>query len=161
VFYKIHFTIKDYSSISCIFEICYTLKLLKIMNTVKNKQAVLKCIGLFNKCTLEWLDVCYSKNLDWIEFSNPAIPLGRRGDYSAFRSAAEQAIRLFPDRKLVVINCIAEDNIVVLEQEWSGTLAITAGAHNAGEISKLRIASFFTLKDGLIIKQTDYCAAAS
>jgi len=130
------------------------------MNAFKNKMAVLKCIELFNKCNLDWLETCYSEKLDWIEFSNPSIPEGRKGDYSSFRSAAVLAIRLFPDRKLIVLNCIAEDDIVVLEQEWSGKLAINAGTHNAGEILKLRIATFFTLKNGLIIKQTDYCAVA-
>ena len=131
------------------------------MNAVKNKKSVLKCIELFNKGTLEWLDVCYSKNLDWIEFSNPSIPEGRKGDYSAFHRAAVQAITLFPDRKLVVLNCIAEDDTVVLEQEWCGTLAIPVGNHNAGEASKLRIATFFTVENGLIIKQIDYCALAT
>jgi hypothetical protein len=131
------------------------------MNAVNNKQAVLKCIELFNKCTLEWLDICYSEKLDWIEFSNPSIPQGRKGGYLSFHKAAEQAIRLFPDRKLVVLNSIAEDNIVVLEQEWSGTLALAAGNHKIGEISKLRIATFFTLENGLIIKQIDYCAVAT
>jgi len=131
------------------------------MNAEKNKQAVLKCIGLFNRCTLEWLDICYSKKLDWIEFSNPSIPEGRKGDYLSYHRAAEQAIRLFPDRKLVVLNSIAEGNMVVLEQEWSGTLAMAIGNHNVGEISKLRIATFFTLESGLIIKQIDYCAQAT
>lgn len=91
------------------------------MSAHKNKEAVLKCIELFNRCTLEWLDICYSEKLDWIEFSNPGIPQGRKGDYPAYHRAAEQAIRLFPDRKLVVLNCIAEDDMVVLEQEWIGT----------------------------------------
>ena len=131
------------------------------MNAIKNKQAVLKCIKLFNKCTLEWLDICYSKKLDWVEFSNPSIPQGRKGDFLSYQRAAEQAIRLFPDRKLVVLNCIAENDIVVLEQEWRGKLAIAVGNHKAGEISKLRIATFFTLENGLIIKQTDYCAEAT
>jgi hypothetical protein len=131
------------------------------MNAATNKQAILKCIELFNKCTLEWLDICYSKRLEWVEFSNPSIPQGRKGDYSSFHKAAEQAIRLFPDRNLVVLNCIAEDNMVVLEQDWSGTLAIAVGNHSIGEILKLRIASFFTLENGLIIKQTDYCAQST
>ena len=131
------------------------------MSASKNKQAVLKCIELFNKCTLEWIDTCYSERFDWTEFSNPSIPQGRKGDYSSFREAAKLALRLFPDRKLVVLNSIAEDDFVVLEQEFCGTLAITTGNHNIGEISKLRIASFFILKDGLIIKQIDYCALAS
>ncbi len=130
------------------------------MSAYKNKQAILKCMELFNKCTLEWIDTFYSKRLNWIEFSNPSIPQGRKGDYLSFREAAELALRLFPDRKLVILNCIAEGDNVVLEQEFHGTLAIAMGNHIVGEISKLRIASFFTLKNGLIIKQTDYCAVA-
>lgn len=128
------------------------------MNAIKNKQTVLKCIELYNRCTPDWLDICYSEKLEWTEFSNPAIPKGRKGDYSLFRDAATQVIRLFPDRTLTVVNCVAEGNTVVLEQEWIGTWAISAGSHKSGEISKLRIASFFTLENGLIIKQSDYCA---
>jgi predicted SnoaL-like aldol condensation-catalyzing enzyme len=131
------------------------------MSATKNKKSILKCIELFNKCTLEWIDTFYSKKLDWIEFSNPGIPQGRKGDYSAFRTAAEHLLRLFPDRKLIVLRSVAEGDCVVLEQEWNGTLAIGAGNHEAGEISKLRIISFFTLENGLIIKQIDYCAQAN
>jgi hypothetical protein len=131
------------------------------MNEVTNKQAVLKCIELYNRCTTDWLDICYSEKLDWTEFSNPAIPKGRKGDYSTFRDVATQVIRLFPDRKLIVLNCIAEGDLVVLEQEWNGTWSIPVGSHKAGEVSKLRIASFFTLEKGLIIRQTDYCAVAN
>jgi hypothetical protein len=128
------------------------------MSASKNKQTILKCIELFNKCTLEWIDTYYSESLDWIEFSNPSIPQGRKGDYSSFSEAAELALRLFPDRKLLVLKSIAEDNMVVLEQEWCGTLAVVTSNHKTGEISKLRIASFFTLKNGRIIRQIDYCA---
>gem|GEM_PF-2049144 len=128
------------------------------MNTRKTKNAVLKCIDLFNKCDLGWIDICYSKHLDWNEFSNPAFPNGRKGDYSAYRNAAQQSLALFPDRKLNVLSCVADNDHVVLEQEWSGTLATDLGEHKAGQIAKLRIASFFTLENGLIIKQNDYCA---
>jgi hypothetical protein len=131
------------------------------MNTRKNKNAVLKCIDLFNKCNLDWIDICYSKQLDWNEFSNPAFPQGRKGDYSAYRTAAQQLLSVFPDRKLTVLKCIADGDNVVLEQEWAGTLAVNIGNFKSGEISKLRIASFFTFKNGLIIKQNDYCASAT
>ncbi len=131
------------------------------MSTTKNKRSILKCIELFNKCTLEWIDTCYSQKLDWIEFSNPSIPQGRKGDYSAFRTAAENLLRFFPDRKLTVLRSVGEGDCVVLEQEWNGTLAFNTANHNAGEISKLRIVSFFTLENELIIKQIDYCAQAN
>lgn len=128
------------------------------MSAHKNKKSILNCINLFNKCTLEWIDSCYSKKLDWIEFSNPSIPKGRKGDYSAFRTAAKNLLRFFPDRKLTVLRSVAEGDCVVLEQEWNGTLATSTSNHKAGEISKLRIVSFFTLENELIIKQIDYCA---
>ncbi|MGD0756971.1 MAG: nuclear transport factor 2 family protein [Bacteroidales bacterium] len=131
------------------------------MSATKNKQAILLCIELYNNCTLKWLDTCYSDKLEWIELSNPGAPQGRRGNFEFYRKFAEQVLNLFPDRKLTVLRSLAEKDCVVLEQEWQGTFAFTAGNHIAGEITKLRIASFFTLDNGLIIKQIDYCAQAT
>jgi hypothetical protein len=128
------------------------------MNTQKNKNAVLRCIDLFNKCDLEWLKICYSKELNWNEYSNPTFPQGRKGDYSAYGNASKQLLTVFPDRRMTVLNCIADGDQVVLEQEWRGTLAINIGDHKQGEISELRIVSIFTLENGLIVKQNDYCA---
>lgn len=125
----------------------------------KNKQAILLCIELYNKCTVEWLDTCYSDKLEWIELSNPGAPAGRQGNFEFYRKFAEQVLNLFPDRKITVLRTLAENDCVVLEQEWQGTLAITAGNHNTGETAKLRVVSFFTLENGLITKQTDYCAS--
>ena len=131
------------------------------MGCVENKEAVLRCIELFNKCTLEWVDTCYSKKLEWIELPKPGTPEGRQGDFTAFHKAAERLLTLFPDRKINVIQSLAENRTVVLEQEWHGTSAFTIGNYIAGRTAKLRVASFFTLEDGLIIKQIDYCASAT
>ena len=130
------------------------------MNAIKNKQSILLCIELYNKCTSEWLDTCYSDKLEWRELSNPAVPQGRHGNFEFFRKSSERVLTLFPDRKLTVLKCLAEDDLVVLEQDWQGTFAISGGIYNAGDIAKLRIVSFFTLENGLIIKQTDYSAPA-
>ena len=45
---------------------------------------------------------------------------------------------------------------MVLEQDWQGTAAAAAGVVRPGDRGRLRVASFFTLADGLIIQQTDY-----
>lgn len=127
-------------------------------NSAENKQALFRCIELFNKCTLEWVDTCYSKKLDWIELPKPSTPQGRHGDFTLFRASADQVLKLFPDRKINVLRSVAENDCVVLDQEWQGTAAVTIGNFIAGRIAKLRVASFFTLENGLIIKQTDYCA---
>ena len=131
------------------------------MNAIDNKQSVLRCVELFNKCTMEWLDTCYADHLEWTELPWQSFPQGRHGDLSAYRQSAKQALRLFPDRQLRVLRSLAEGDCVVLEQEWQGTLAFTAGDHAAGSISKLRIVSIFTLENGLITKQTDYCAGSA
>jgi ketosteroid isomerase-like protein len=130
------------------------------MNTVENRQAVMHCIELFNKDTLEWVDSCYSKELKWIEMPQPSTPQGRHGNFNFFRESAGQALRLFPDQKLSVLRSVADEECVVLEQDWQGTAAATVGNYAAGRVARLRIVSFFTLKDGLIVKQTDYCTSA-
>jgi ketosteroid isomerase-like protein len=129
------------------------------MNAIENKRAVLHCVDLFNKCTLEWLDTCYANHLEWTELPWQSFPQGRHGGLSAYRQSAEQSLRLCPDRQLRVLRSVAEDDCVVLEQEWQGTAAITAGNIIAGSVFTLRIVTFFTLENGLITKQTDYCVA--
>lgn len=130
------------------------------MGALENKQALLRCLELFNKCTLEWVDTCFSNKLEWMELPTPSTPRGRRGDFAFYRKSAEQLLSLYSDRKLSVLRSVAENDCVVLEQEWQGTAAFTAGNIVAGRIARLRVASFFTLEDGLIIKQIDYCVSA-
>jgi ketosteroid isomerase-like protein len=127
------------------------------MNAIDNKEALLRCIELFNKCTLEWVDTCYSSELEWIELPTPGSPMGRKGNFAIFRKSAEQLLKLFPDRKLTVLRIVVENDCVVLEQEWQGKAASTIGNFIAGRIAELRVASFFTLKNGFITKQIDYC----
>jgi predicted SnoaL-like aldol condensation-catalyzing enzyme len=129
-----------------------------MMNPAENKNALSRCIEIYNKCTLEWVDTCYSKKLEWIELPKPGTPQGRHGDFAFFRTSVGQVLKLFPDRKIHVLRSVAENDCVVLDQEWQGTAAFTIGNYIAGRIAKLRVASFFTLENGLIIKQTDYCA---
>ena len=127
------------------------------MGAIENRQAVLRCIELYNRCTLEWVDTCYSKDLDWTEWPRPGAPQGRHGNFVFYREAVGQVLRLFPDRQLTVLRCVAENDCVVLEQDWQGTAAFTVGDFIAGRIATLRVVSFFTLENGLITKQTDYC----
>jgi ketosteroid isomerase-like protein len=46
---------------------------------------------------------------------------------------------------------------LALELEWWGTAAAAVGSIKPGAMVRLRIASFFTVVDGLITKHTDYC----
>ena len=128
------------------------------MTTVKqNEQAIRHCVDLFNKCTLEWVDTCYAEEADWIELPVPGISRGRQGKRAFLREMAGRVLMLYLNRQLRILNLVAQADQVVLEQAWQGTAAAAFGGVSAGTMIRFQVASFFTLVDGLIIKQTDYC----
>jgi len=128
-----------------------------MLNLQQNESAIRQCVELFNQRTLEWVDTCYSENAEWIELPIPGISRGRQGNRAFLREAAENILRLYPDRQMSIRNLIAQGEQVVLELEWCGTAAAAVGGVHVGAQVRFRVASFFTLVDGLIVKQTDYC----
>ena len=123
----------------------------------ENESAVRRCVDLFNKRTLEWVDTCFAENAEWIELPIPGISRGRQGNRAFLRETAERILRIYPDRQLYIRNLVVQGEQVVLEQEWGGTAAVAVGSISVGTRICFRVASFFTLVDGLIVRQTDYC----
>jgi len=126
-----------------------------------NAAAVRRCAELFNHGTLEWVDVCYAADVDWTEMPLASTPAGQHGDRAALREAARRLLQFFPDRRMTVRNLVAQDDRVALEVDWQGTAAVAAGPLRAGMVVSLRVASFFTLAGGLIVKQTEYAVPLS
>jgi SnoaL-like polyketide cyclase len=126
------------------------------MGIAENKKVLYRCIELFNKCTLEWVDTYYSKELIWKEQPTQSIPKGRSGGFDLFRKTANQVLKVFPNRTLLVHRCVAEEDYVVFEQEWKGTIAISNGNYKVGDNVNMKIVTFFKLRNGLIVEQTDY-----
>jgi ketosteroid isomerase-like protein len=128
-----------------------------IQTLQQNESAVRWCVDLFNKRTLEWVDTCFAENAEWIELPIPSISRGRQGNRAFLRETAERILELYPDRQMSIRNLIAQGEQVVLELEWWGTAAAAVGGVSVGAQIHFRVASFFTLVDGLIVRQTDYC----
>lgn len=124
---------------------------------LQNERAIRRCVDLFNQKTLEWVDTCYAEKAEWIELPIAGISRGRQGDRACLREAAGNILSLYPDRQMRIRNLVGQDDQVVLELEWRGTAAAAVGNLRAGTQIRFRVASFFTLVDGLIVKQTDYC----
>lgn len=122
----------------------------------KNKEILLNCIDSYNKCTMDWLNTFYSKNLEWIEMPTQRNPRGRKGGFNELKQYASNALAFFTDRKLNVIRSFVDENTVILEQEFSATLPQDVGDMKKGEITKQVVVSIFVVEEGLIIKQTDY-----
>lgn len=123
----------------------------------RNEAAARRCIELFNKRGLEWVETCYAPNAEWIELPQPATPSGRHGDRAYLGQVARRILALFPDRQLEILNLVAQGDQVVLELDWRGTAAATVGDITAGALIRLRVATFLTFVDGMIVKQVDYC----
>jgi ketosteroid isomerase-like protein len=128
------------------------------MQTLRqNEKAVRRCVDLFNQRTMEWVDTCFADNVEWIELPIPGISRGRQGNRAFMRESAERTLELYPDRQMSIRNLVAQGEQVVLELDWCGTAAAAVGPLSVGSQVRFRVASFFTLVDGLIVRQTDYC----
>jgi hypothetical protein len=123
---------------------------------MNNKDVLLNCIQAFNKCNLDWLDIFYSKQIEWNEMPRLMFPKGRSGGYSEYKIAAESVLSIFPKRKLIVKRAVCENNIVILEQEFDAVAAKNIGNIMQGDEVKQMVLSIFELMNGLIVKQTDY-----
>ncbi len=123
----------------------------------QNESALRRCVDLFNKRTLEWVDTCFAENAEWIELPIPGMSRGRSGDRAFPREAAGRILRLYPDRQMSIRNLVAQGDQAVLELDWWGTAASAVGGLRIGAQVHFQVASFFNLVDGLIVKQTDYC----
>jgi ketosteroid isomerase-like protein len=95
--------------------------------TELNSAAVRRCVDLFNRCTLEWVDTCYAVEVEWTEMPQPSTPAGQRGDRACLRAAAQRLLQLFPDRQMTVRNLVAQTDQVVLDLDWQGTAATALG----------------------------------
>jgi predicted ester cyclase len=122
----------------------------------QNEKAVRRCVELFNQLTLEFVDTCYAEKAAWVELPIAGISRGRQGDRAFLRETAGRTLSLYPDRQLRIENLVAQNDQVVMELEWRGSTATAVGGLSAGTTIRFRVASFFTLADGLITNQTDY-----
>lgn len=126
------------------------------MNSEENKKTLFRCIDVFNKCTLDWIDAFYSHDLVWKESPTDTFPKGRAGGFKEFNAAAEQRLKIFPNNSLTVTKCIAEHDDVVFEQDWRGVLSVAVGKHMPGDETISKVITFFKLRNNRVIEHTDF-----
>ena len=127
-------------------------------NAQQNSIAAQRCVDLFNQKDIDhWVETCYAQNAEWIELPRPTTPNGQHGDRVVLIKNAKQILRFLPDRKMKILNLVAQDEQVVLEIDWKGSTTSEIGNLPAGSILHYKVATFLTFLDGLIIKEVDYC----
>jgi len=125
------------------------------MSESSNKQVARKMISMHAAHDESWVDACYHPDCDWVELPY-ADNAGRRGDAAVMKAAAADSAKYFPHIDIVINNIMEEGDRVALEVDFIGTMAVKPGSAKPARVSKLKMAIFLTLREGLICRQVDY-----
>jgi ketosteroid isomerase-like protein len=91
------------------------------------------------------------------EFPNRFLPLGARRGLQELREASDRGRKVMASQRFEVVSMFADGDTVIVESEWSGTLAVPLGdATPAGSVMKARFAQFFVFDAGKIVAQRNY-----
>jgi hypothetical protein len=90
------------------------------------------------------------------DLPNRFDPAGKISDRNGMLAAAENGQRVMRKQKYDVLATVAQGDVVVLEMDWIGKVAIPVAGIPAGGEMHARIATFLEFQDGLIILQRDY-----
>jgi ketosteroid isomerase-like protein len=91
------------------------------------------------------------------EFPNQFLPQGARRDLAALRQAGERGRKVMASQTFRILSETAQGDTVVVEADWSGTLAVPLGEKTpAGTVMRARFAQFFEFRDGKIVAQRNY-----
>ncbi|MEC3915271.1 nuclear transport factor 2 family protein [Nocardia sp. CDC160] len=90
------------------------------------------------------------------ELPNALLPNGATRSLPEILDAAERGQRVIREQRFDIHNAVATGDEVALEVTWTGVLAIPLGALAAGAELRAEIATFLTIRDGLIRAQRNY-----
>ena len=72
------------------------------------------------------------------------------------QAAAERGQKVMRSQKYDILSSVEQGDVLVLEIDWIGKLAISVAGIPAGGEMHARIATFLEFQDDLIILQRDY-----
>ena len=98
----------------------------------------------------------YDPNVVQEEFPNRLIPQGMTRNLAALGEAAQKGSKLLIKQHFEVLNVTAEGNRVAVEAIWTATLALPVGSIPAGGDMRARMAVFFEIHQGKIVRQHNY-----
>ena len=98
----------------------------------------------------------YAPDFVQTEFPNLFAPNGASRDFKGLQEAAERGKSTMSSQRFELLNVFADGSTVVVEAEWSGTLAVSIGDLESGTVMRARFAQFLELQDGRITAQRSY-----
>ena len=99
----------------------------------------------------------YAPDVVQEEFPNRFLPNGATRGLKELAEAAERGRKVMSSQTFEILKMYAEGDTVVVEADWSGTLAIPLGESTpAGTVMRAKFAQVLELADGKIVKQRNY-----
>ena len=98
----------------------------------------------------------YAPDVVQTEFPNLFEPNGASRGLKGLQEAAERGRSSMSSQRLELLNIFADGSTVVVEAEWSGTLAASIGDIKSGTVMRVRFAQFLEVHDGKITAQRNY-----
>ncbi|MEU6581054.1 nuclear transport factor 2 family protein [Nocardia sp. NPDC046763] len=90
------------------------------------------------------------------ELPNALVPQGATRNLDEILAAAERGRQVIREQRFEFHHAAATGDQVALEVTWIGVLAVPVGALAAGSEMRAEIATFLTIRDGLIVEQRNY-----
>jgi len=91
------------------------------------------------------------------EFPNAFLPQGARRNLADLQAAAARGRKAMASQSFKILSLVASGDTVVVEADWTGTLAIPIGEKTpAGTVMRARFAQFFEIREGKIVAQRNY-----
>ncbi len=90
------------------------------------------------------------------EFPNRLVPQGATRGLRELLEAAERGQKAVASQRYEVRNILGQGDRVAAEISWSATLLVPFGKTPAGGTLRAEIGTFLSLRDGLIVEQTNY-----
>ena len=90
------------------------------------------------------------------EFPNRLMANGATRNLAQILEGAEKGQAILKSQRYEVLNSIAKENEVVLEVQWTGTMATAVEGLQAGGEMRARFAVFLEFRNGKIRQQRNY-----
>jgi ketosteroid isomerase-like protein len=90
------------------------------------------------------------------ELPNRLVPRGIKRDLGAILASAEKGREVVRGQRYDVRRAVAQGDSVILEVDWTGTLAVPYGSLAPGDEMRAHIAFFIELRGGRIASQREY-----
>jgi ketosteroid isomerase-like protein len=90
------------------------------------------------------------------EFPNRLVPAGARRDLTALLDGAVRGQKVMRRQQYQLVTAIESGDVVALEVQWIGTLAVPLGSLPAGGDMRARFAVFLEYRGDRIAKQRNY-----